>query len=373
MDTAPWGGSEELWSKTALLLAKNGVRVTASVHGWAKRHPRIEELIASGISVFERKPIFPGFGERMMRRFRLSKHRDLAENAFRAWLTDDHPNLVVFNDGRVSARPKWGRICFDHKIKYVNLSQANSIAFWPDDHFGNEICHFLQQAQMSYFVSHKNLRLAEWQIGERLKRAQVVRNPFSVDFETMPHWSQDRECELKLACVGRLEPISKGQDILFEIVSQEKWKNRSIRLSLFGAGTASKSLEKLSEMMGLQGIVRFCGHTDSIEGIWQTHDALILPSRHEGLPITIVEAMLCHRAVITTDVAGNAEFIKDGENGFIADCACPTSLDSAMERAWQNRDRLQEMGLAAGRTIRGSVPRRPEEVFANSLLGIASA
>ncbi len=371
MDTAPWGGSEELWSKTALLLAKRGVRVSASVHGWDQRHPRVEELISKGISVHERKPLQPGFGERMLRRLRLKGHRDLAEDAFRAWLVDDQSDLVVFNDGRVSARPDWGQLCFEADIRYVNLSQANSIVFWPDDNFAEQIRAFLQQAWACFFVSEKNLRLAEWQIGERIDHAQVARNPFSVDFDALPDWNTNRDCELKLAFVGRLEPVSKGQDILFEVLSSEKWKKRSIMVSLFGAGTASKSLERLSKMLGLESMIQFRGHTDSIEEVWKNHDALILPSRHEGLPITIVEAMLCHRAVITIDVGGNAEFIRDGENGFIAGCACPSSLDAAMERAWQNRARFQEMGLKAGIKIRQMIPRCPEQVFSDRLTEIA--
>ena len=57
----------------------------------------------------------------------------------------------------------------------------------------------------------------------------------------------------------------------------------------------------------------------------------MLPSRFEGLPLALVEAMLCPRPAVVTNVAGNTEVIEDGETGFVA--AAPTAghLDEAME------------------------------------------
>ena len=52
--------------------------------------------------------------------------------------------------------------------------------------------------------------------------------------------------------------------------------------------------------------------------IWAEHHALVLPSRFEGMPLVVVEAMLCGRPCIVTDVGGNAELIRDGINGFLA-------------------------------------------------------
>jgi glycosyltransferase involved in cell wall biosynthesis len=98
---------------------------------------------------------------------------------------------------------------------------------------------------------------------------------------------------------------------------------------------------------------------------------LVLPSRYEGQPIVSVEAMLSYRIAITTNVGRNPDLIQDGVDGFIAEACSLESFEAALERAWQNRHRLQEMGIAAGEKIRKIVPACPEASFANRLLEIA--
>ena len=371
MDTAPWGGSELLWSEAAKVLVREGHKVSACVHGWSSRPKEIAELARYGVEIFERKPVFPNQLELMGRRFRLLPNRDLAALAFDQWLSSGKTDLLCFSDGRVVSNPEWGEKCEKNRICYVNLCQANSVGFWPPDSTLPAKRKFLKSAERCFFVSQNNLGLCERQIGEKLPHAEVVRNPFGVPFDQQPSWRSAGEFELELACVGRLEPVSKGQDILFEVLSSEKWRKRSLRVSLFGSGCCAESLKDLCRFLGIENQVRFCGHVADVKNIWMDHDALVLPSRHEGLPIALVEAMLCHRAVIATDVAGNGEFINDGLTGFLADCPSSRSLDAALERAWNSREKLREIGLEAGRKIREVLPPKPVEVFANRLLEIA--
>jgi len=371
MDTAPWGGSEELWSKAAINLVKKGVKVSASVQGWDFRPVQVAKMIASGVSVFERKPVCPDFKERMLRRFRLKPNCDLTAMAFEKWLTMDSPDLVVFSDGRLVSKPEWGDLCRIAGLPYVNFCQANSIGFWPDDNYGQKIAEFLEAASIQFFLSSHNKKLCEDQLGIELKNAEIMFNPFDVPFDVNRTWPDNSNGNFNLACVGRLEPISKGQDILFSILAQPIWQERKFRVSMFGVGSSEQSLRKLALRLGLEDKVHFEGFTKDVESLWRSHHALVLPSRHEGQPIVSVEAMLCHRIAITTDVGRNPDLIQDGVDGFIAEACSTGSFDAALDRAWQNRHRLQEMGIKAGEKIRRIVPRCPEEIFANRLLEIA--
>ena len=65
------------------------------------------------------------------------------------------------------------------------------------------------------------------------------------------------------------------------------------------------------------------------------------------MPIVIVEAMLAGRVIITTDVAGNTEWVQDDINGFIAKAPSIKEIDYTLEKAWNNIDRWEEMGKNA--------------------------
>lgn len=121
-----------------------------------------------------------------------------------------------------------------------------------------------------------------------------------------------------------------------------------------------QSLKRLARELGVEGKVRFAGHVAEIQQVWTQHHALVLPSRFEGLPIALVEAMLCSRPAIVTDFAGNAELVgKNGECGFVATAPTVTAVADAMERAWQSRMRWQAMGQTASHQVRSQIPRDP--------------
>jgi glycosyltransferase involved in cell wall biosynthesis len=87
----------------------------------------------------------------------------------------------------------------------------------------------------------------------------------------------------------------------------------------------------------------------------------------EGLPLAIVEAMLCGRFCIVTDIAGNTELIEDNINGFVATAPKAECLDEAMERAWQTRESWREIGKEAYVSVRKVIPRDPIDKFMSEI------
>jgi glycosyltransferase involved in cell wall biosynthesis len=114
--------------------------------------------------------------------------------------------------------------------------------------------------------------------------------------------------------------------------------------------------------------VSFAGFTTRPEEIWGDHHGLILPSHCEGLPLTLVEAMLSARVAIVTPAGGNAEVLSDGETGFMAAAISEVHLDEALERAWARRAEWRAIGQAASARIRALVPPDPPALFAQTLL-----
>jgi glycosyltransferase involved in cell wall biosynthesis len=224
-----------------------------------------------------------------------------------------------------------------------------------------------------YFVSEANRRLAEKQIGTKLVNAEILSNPFNVQFNASPSWPSGEAGELRLACVGRLHPPSKGQDILLEALAGYPWDTRQWRLTLYGEGRCIEGLRRLTANLGLAARVEFAGFVGNIEDVWAAHHVLTLPSRFEGLPMAMVEAMLCGRPVIATDVGGHSEVIEDGVTGFLAKAATVDAFRNALEEAWQRRFDLRKMGELAAMRIRQLIPDNPIKVFSERIMKICEA
>ena len=364
-----WGGSELLWSEAALHLARSGHSISANVSGWPERASQVSALMKSGVSVQERSFARAGIRPEMLGKAFSAIARRISYRKFSRWLVHEHADLICISTGSPADDPGLINLCLRSGRPYALITQANTEALWPEDASARKMTDFFQGARRAYFVSRSNLRLLETQLGIELANAEVIRNPFNVSWDANPRWP-DTANPVRLACVGRLDPRAKGQDLLLQVLAAEPWRSRPVEISFYGKGPMEEGLRRLAQRLGLNGRVRFCGHENNVERIWTTHHALVLPSRFEGLPLAIVEAMLCGRPVIVTDVAGNAELVEEGVTGFVAEAATVRHLHEAMERAWTHRQDWENVGKAAARSIRKQIPADPAAEFARNLLAL---
>lgn len=370
MESDRWGGSEELWSRTAVRLAHKNAAVAASVQYWPDPHKSILDLIDHGVDV-EFRHNHRSYRERAWRKL-MRRRRSPSLDDLDKFIMSRSPNLVVLSSGAAFPPLEYVELCVERGWRFVTIGHANKIQWWPRDEQAEKYRNSLALAQRCYFVSDANRQLAEMQLGYELRNADIVRNPFNVPYGASPQWpsTQDHE-KLRMACVGRLYPPDKGQDILFRALAASTWSKRNWSLTLYGEGHLREGLERLAERLGLAHRIAFAGSVDNIQDIWATNHVLVMPSRFEGLPLTIVEAMLCGRPVIATDVAGNSEVIDDGVTGFLAETPTVESFGRALERAWQKRADLPQMGQRAGRRIRELVPSDPIGVFSEKIMDTA--
>jgi glycosyltransferase involved in cell wall biosynthesis len=368
---AAWGGSEVLWAQTAKRLASQGHQVFASVVKWGGPRPALDELRAAGVVVWERPQSLVPVWLKAVRRLGLPLHDRRWTRQPRAWLESVKADLVCVSNGDIMYGADWLAECQALGVRYVNLGHGNHEQYWPDDDLADYLRPLFAAAARCFFVSEGNLRLFEKQIAQRLPNAEIVRNPFQVRWDVRLDWPEAEPEGWRLACVGRLEPYQKGHDLIMEVLSRPEWRDRRLTVSVFGRGPCEKTLARLAAYYGVEDRVRFCGHVEDVEGIWKTHEALLMPSRFEGLPLVVVEAMLCGRPVIATDVAGHREMIDDGITGFIAEAPTAQLVADAMDRAWQRRHEWQAMGQEAARRIRERVPADPAGAFASRLLSLA--
>ncbi|TVP61461.1 MAG: glycosyltransferase [Nodularia sp. (in: Bacteria)] len=369
----PWGGSEELWSQTAIWLASQGHTISASVEPYPQPRPKLTQLSHQGISVQIRQTVPPSLVKRVLKRLKLLRSVDTTQQLFQHWLLQIKPDLVCFSSGAVADMELeyLASVCIVQSIPFVTVGQANSELFWPNSERAERLGKIFRSAKQCFFVSQANRHLFEKQIATPLINAEVVCNPFQVNYDAAPPWTEPtKPLSWQLACVARLDPSAKGQDLLLDVLAQQKWRDRPLKVSLFGSGPMEQTLRQLVSHYQLESTIQFAGHVSNVEDIWRSHHALVLPSRYEGLPLSLVECMLCSRPAIVTDVAGNKEVLDDAETGFIAEAPTVKHLDQAMERAWEQRHNWQAMGELAGNRIRQKVPRNPVVEFGQCLLKI---
>ena len=360
----PWGGSEACWASGAEKLARRGVEVRVSVKDWGFRVRQIEQLRTAGCRIFLRPK--PSLARRAFRK--LPPWRDYPLRHIAKTTVD--VDLVVVSQGNHTDGLPWMEAAHSRGLKYAPIVQAVAEVWWPGDGDVERLAACYEASCRAFFVSEANLTLSRLQFATPLRNARVIRNPFNVRYDACPSWPSNSTAELSLACIGRLDPKAKGQDLLVEVLNFPRWRARNIRLSLFGNGVNERSLRRWVDSLKLTNVT-FSGFVDDIEHVWSKHQALVLPSRYEGMPLVLVEAMLCGRPAIVTDVAGHRELVRDGINGFLAKAPTVELLDEAMNRAWENRHRLKEMGEQAAIDVRKFVSADPVEDFVRELIALA--
>lgn len=374
MTGEPWGGSEELWSLAALRCLAAGHDVCASVHGWASPARELAALRDQGLRIHERH------GRRGWRRVAgevvRAAGRGNARRGLGALIDPDvrrleafRPDLVCISHGAIACGLEWMEWAMARRIPYVSVTQANAEWFWPDDQRAERLAAAYCGARAACFVSEANHRLFELQVARRLANAVVVRNPVKVDRHVVLPWP-DEGGGFKLAVVGRLS-YQKGTDLILQTLAESAWRERPVQVRFYGRGPSAGGFIRLAGMLGVADRATFEGHVDSITEIWRQNHALLLPSRCEGLPLALVEAMMLRRCAIVTDVAGNREVVDDGVTGFLAAAPTVELVAAAMERAWHRRHQWQAMGEAAGRAIRETIAVDPVGDFVELLMQAA--
>ena len=367
MDVAPWGGSEELWSQTAEMMTL-GYQIACSIHSWPQSHLRIKQLENSGVRILPRIK-YKSKALHLLNFFLPSFLQIKKKCPFCHAIDDFNPDLVVISQGGTSDGLVAMKVCRDRRIPYTIVVQAvPESTFWEDDIILSELVPLYHGALKVYFVAKRNQSFLEVKFATRLSNAKIIFNPFNVRYLAEPTWPKDDQ-SLHLACVARMEFYAKGQDLLLKLMSIKKWQERPVTLTFFGSGPNSQILQKTISNEGLNNVF-YGGFSSNIEELWTRYHALVLPSRHEGLPLALVEAFLCRRPAVVSPVGGNAELVIDGFNGYVTKGCTLELLDEAMERLWQNRTALRELGENARETAVSIIPADPARSFAEELISL---
>lgn len=102
------------------------------------------------------------------------------------------------------------------------------------------------------------------------------------------------------------------------------------RLLLVGDGETRPQAEALRDALALGDTVHFAGTRQDVPALLRAMTVFVLSSRHEGMPVAVLEAMACGVPVVTTDVGGIGELVRDGETARIVPPGDPQALADAL-------------------------------------------
>ncbi|GMQ78043.1 MAG: glycosyltransferase family 4 protein [Anaerolineae bacterium] len=145
--------------------------------------------------------------------------------------------------------------------------------------------------------------------------------------------------------VGRLTE-QKGHSVLLDAVSLVLEK-RPVHLLIMGDGPLSPELQSQSNQLNLEGNVEFLGVRSDVMKILPNLDLFILPSRWEGFPTVILEAMSKKVPVIATDIPGSRELVRSDDTGTLVQVDNPQELSEAILYALDHPKELQRMAERA--------------------------
>ena len=338
------GGSEVLWRDAARRLASDGNDVLALSKRWVPRPDVYNRLLKAGVSL-------------------LYKEDD-------GWkrLLETEPDLVVVSTGDQDEGVAYFPDLVSREIPFVIVNQlTKDPRFWDLRHERTPvIAQAYRHAKLGLFASRNNQRLMQERLGFELANGGVHFNPFHVDAADPPP-QPGHEGELNIAVPAKLLFVHKGQDLLVPIFAKERWKKRPITVNFYGEGADEDTLRAMADDAGVTQF-RFHGRVPDIAEIWEKNDALLMPSRMEGLPIMLVSAMVWGRVPIVTDIGGHAEVVEDGVSGFIARDPDSEAIERALEKAWAARNAWAQIGAAARRQILDYLPDDPVGDFVGRLI-----
>ena len=240
--------------------------------------------------------------------------------------------------------------------RVVYTEHTTQDVYRPVSRWLNALSYHWQDAAIA--VCRRVRASAETRIGPAAQRIRVI--PNGVDFARLdreaaaaPGPLPPRAPDSLVALVpASLVPV-KGHDVLLESLALLAARGRrDLELWLAGEGDARAGLEARARRYGLATRVHFLGRREDVFALMRSADLVALPSRREGHPLALLEALALGRPAVASAVGGIDEIVHPGRTGLLVPPEHPAALADALGRLCADPALRERLGRAARRDAR---------------------
>lgn len=181
--------------------------------------------------------------------------------------------------------------------------------------------------------------------GMPARKAHIVYN--GLEGKRPPQRNEAGSARFVIGCVCRTDR-AKGVLCLFEAFVNLAKRYPHISLKLVGSGDAADELERLRDASAFKDRIELTGYyKGDVDALLASFDLYVFPSLQEGFPYSILEAMRAGRPIVSTNVGGIPEAIRDSVEGLLVEPNSATGLQAAMERLILDKELAARLGVNA--------------------------
>jgi glycosyltransferase involved in cell wall biosynthesis len=356
MNGGAWGGSEELWYRTAIWMSNHGFNIGVSFFDWEEKQKHLTGLKNAGCSIYllpNKKGLFKKLAiKKRLNDIPFYKYdlivinqggwEEILHSPFRN-LYKKLPNYIILNHN-YNENPK------------LSFKKQKLLQLW------------VSRARMNYGATQKIFEVIENKFKIKIDKKETLINPVTVEPEikaTLYPAVSNNACTWVM--LAELDTARKAQDVLITALSSSKWKSRNWQLHLYGKGKDKEKLEKLIFQLGLTDKVFLKGFTSHIKQTLLDCNLLLQCTLIDAMPLSVVEAMAMARPCVVSRVGDMPVWVEDGVNGFVCNEVSVQGIDEVLENCWQQKNKWEVMGKSAFETFIKKYPQPYEKKLADIL------
>ena len=253
---------------------------------------------------------------------------------------------IVTRLAAVKARKQGTRVFYTaHGFHfYKGASKKNWLVFYPVEKIMAGFCDTLititkEDRRLAGQKFHTNVEHIHG-VGVYTERYHAVS-----DAEKLQMRSKEglKDSDFVILCTGELNQ-NKNQKALIKAAAELKESIPGLKILLAGNGPLEQELRMQIRELGVEDAVRLLGYRTDLEKVTPAADLVVSCSYREGLPLNILEAMLCCKPVVASVNRGHRELVRTGYNGYLVPPDSPAKYAEAIKKIYSSRKLAEQLG-----------------------------